>query len=74
MLTTKNLRVRAVFLWDGFARGIWETEYKRKVATLRMRPFEPLPQAAIDELTAEGEALLRFLEPDAKDTAVAVEA
>ncbi len=44
MLTTKNLRVRAVFLWGGFAHGIWETEYKRRVATLRMRPFEPLPK------------------------------
>lgn len=73
MLTTKNLRVRAVFLWDGFARGIWETEYKRKVAALRMRPFEPLPRAAVDELTAEGEALLRFLEPAAKETVVSVE-
>ncbi|MEU6750029.1 winged helix DNA-binding domain-containing protein [Spirillospora sp. NPDC046719] len=71
-LTTKNLRVRAVFLWDGFARGVWETEYKRKVATLRLRPFEPLSQAALDELTAEGEALLRFTEPDAKDTVVTV--
>jgi hypothetical protein len=71
-LTTKNLRVRAVFLWDGFARGVWETEYKRKVATLRLRPFEPLPQAALDGLTAEGEALLRFTEPDAKDTVVTV--
>jgi hypothetical protein len=73
MLTTKNLRVRAVFLWDGFARGIWETEYKRKVATLRMRPFEALPQAAVDALRTEGEALLRFMEPDAKETIVTVE-
>ncbi|NDU72796.1 winged helix DNA-binding domain-containing protein [Actinomadura sp. DSM 109109] len=73
LLTTKNLRVRAVFLWDGFARGTWETEYKRKVATLRMRPFEALPRAAADELRAEGDALLRFLEPDAKETAVTVE-
>ncbi|MEU8125267.1 winged helix DNA-binding domain-containing protein [Spirillospora sp. NPDC049024] len=73
MLTTKNLRVRAVFLWDGFARGIWETEYKRKVATLRMRPFEALPQAAVDGLRTEGEALLRFMEPDAKETVVTVE-
>ncbi|WP_368077440.1 hypothetical protein [Actinomadura sp. WMMB 499] len=35
-----------MFLWDGFARGVWETEYKRRVATLRLRPFEPLPRAA----------------------------
>ncbi|MEV0667587.1 winged helix DNA-binding domain-containing protein [Actinomadura luteofluorescens] len=73
MLTTKNLRVRAVFLWDGFAHGIWETEYKRKVATLRLRPFEALPQTAVDELRAEGEAMLRFMEPDAKETVVTVE-
>jgi hypothetical protein len=73
MLTTKNLRVRAVFLWDGFARGIWETEYKRKVATLRMRPFEALPPAAVGALKAEGEALLRFMEPEAKETIVTVE-
>lgn len=71
-LITKNLRVRAVFLWDGFARGIWETEYKRKVATLRLRPFEPLPRTALDELTAEGESLLRFLEPDSRETSVSV--
>ncbi|OLT19246.1 hypothetical protein BJF79_16900 [Actinomadura sp. CNU-125] len=71
-LTTKNLRVRAVFLWDGFARGVWETEYKRRVATLRLRPFEPLPPEAVEALTAEGEALLRFVEPAAKETAVAV--
>ncbi|GAA0590962.1 winged helix DNA-binding domain-containing protein [Actinomadura livida] len=72
LLTTKNLRVRAVFLWDGFAQGIWETEYKRKVATLRLRPFDPLPKAALEELTHEGESLLRFLEPDAKETIVTI--
>lgn len=73
-LTTKNLRVRAVFLWDGFAHGTWDVEYKRKVATLRLRPFEPLPRAAVDELAAEGESLLRFIEPDAKETVVTVAA
>ncbi|WP_030171969.1 winged helix DNA-binding domain-containing protein [Spirillospora albida] len=69
-LTTKNLRVRSVFLWDGFAAGVWESEYKRKVATLRLRPFSPLPDAALGALTAEGEALLRFIEPGAKETVV----
>ncbi|RFU36608.1 winged helix DNA-binding domain-containing protein [Actinomadura logoneensis] len=67
LLTTKNLRVRAVFLWDGFAAGLWEVERKRKVATLRLRPFEPLPREAVTALTAEGESLLRFAEPDATD-------
>lgn len=69
-LTTKNLRVRSVFLWDGLAAGVWESEYKRKVATLRLRPFAPLPYAALDALTDEGQALLRFTEPGANETVV----
>ena len=72
-LTTKNLRVRATFLWDGFAAGTWETERKRATATLRLRPFEPLPRAAVKELTAEAEAVLTFTEPDATDLRVTVE-
>ncbi|MFD0854352.1 DNA glycosylase AlkZ-like family protein, partial [Actinomadura adrarensis] len=72
-LTTKNLRVRATFLWDGFAAGTWDTERKRKTATLRLRPFAPLPDGALDELTAEGEALLRFTEPDATEHVVTTE-
>ncbi|GGL15989.1 hypothetical protein GCM10014719_17640 [Planomonospora parontospora subsp. antibiotica] len=64
-VTTKNLRVRAVFLWDGTVRGTWQAEVRRKAAVLRLTPFEPLPREAFAELTAEGEALLRFLEPDA---------
>ncbi|MDL4770590.1 winged helix DNA-binding domain-containing protein [Actinomadura xylanilytica] len=71
-LTTKNLRVRATFLWDGFACGTWEMESRRTTATLRLRPFEPLPREALDDLTAEGRALLRFAEPDAKDHVVTV--
>ncbi|MQY02007.1 winged helix DNA-binding domain-containing protein [Actinomadura macrotermitis] len=71
-LTTRNLRVRATFLWDGFAAGTWETERKRKVATLRLHPFEELPDAAVAGLTAEGEALLRFAEPDAAEFAVRI--
>ncbi|MCP2340957.1 winged helix DNA-binding domain-containing protein [Actinomadura rupiterrae] len=67
LLTTKNLRVRAVFLWDGFAAGLWELDRKRKTATLRLRPFEPLPRDAITALSAEGESLLRFAEPDATE-------
>jgi hypothetical protein len=66
-LTTKNLRVRATFLWDGFAAGTWVTERKRKTATLRLRPFEPLPRAALKELTSEAESLLAFTDPDAAD-------
>ncbi len=64
-LVTKNLRVRATFLWDGFVRGTWQTERRRKIATIHLTPFEALPQGAVGELAAEGEALLRFAEPEA---------
>ncbi|MBW8486136.1 winged helix DNA-binding domain-containing protein [Actinomadura parmotrematis] len=69
-LTTRNLRVRATFLWDGFAAGTWEIERKRRTATLRLHPFEELPSGAAAGLTAEGGALLAFAEPDAAETAV----
>ncbi|MDX6598430.1 MAG: hypothetical protein QOE87_2317 [Gaiellales bacterium] len=66
-LVTKNLRVRATFLWDGMVAGTWELERKRAVATLRMSAFRTLPKRAAKELTAEAEALLRFAEGDATD-------
>jgi hypothetical protein len=65
LVTTKNLRVRATFLWDGSVRGTWDVTRKRDRATLRLTPFEPLPAKARKALAAEGEALLRFVEPDA---------
>jgi Winged helix DNA-binding domain len=64
-VTTRNLRVRATFLWDGFAAGTWSVERRRDTATLRISPFELLPDAAAAELTREAEALLRFTEADA---------
>lgn len=64
-VVTRNLRVRATFLRDGFVAGTWRTERKRSTAALLLAPFEPLPADALGELAGEGEALLRFLEPDA---------
>ena len=72
LVTTRNLRVRATFLWDGFAAGTWSVERKRGTATLRMTPFERLPDAATAELTGEGEPLLRFMEEDAGSFAVEI--
>ena len=69
-LTTKNLRVRATFLWDGFVQGTWTVERKRKEATLVLTPFAKLPKAAERALREEGESLLRFLEPEAVTFAV----
>jgi hypothetical protein len=38
---------------------------KRDTATLTVEPFGKLARPVKDELAAEGEALLRFAEPDA---------
>ncbi|WP_019630464.1 winged helix DNA-binding domain-containing protein [Actinomadura atramentaria] len=62
-VTTKNLRVRATFLWDGRVAGTWDADRKRTSATLRLRPFRPLPDGAADALVAEAEALLAFTDP-----------
>jgi hypothetical protein len=64
-VVTKNLRVRATFLWDGFVRGTWRAQREHKAARLHLTAFEPLPDTAISELAEEGEALLGFLEPEA---------
>jgi hypothetical protein len=66
-LATKNLRVQATFLVDGFVAGSWAVERKRGSATLTLSAFERIPKAVKDELAAEAEGLLRFLDDgDAK--------
>jgi hypothetical protein len=72
-VVTKNLRVRATFLCDGEVAGTWDVKRTAKAATLRLAPFHPLPAGALDELHAEGEALLRFAEQDATAVDVRVE-
>ena len=74
LVTTKNLRVKATFLVDGVVAGIWSIAVKRRVATVTLEPFGSVSKRAQRELTAEGEALARFAEPQAKDHAVAVAA
>ena len=64
-LATKNLRVKATFLVDGRVAGSWSTERKRDTLTLGVAPFARLPKRAREELAAEGEALLAFLDEDA---------
>jgi hypothetical protein len=71
-IVTKNLRVRATFLWDGRVAGTWEIQRKRAAATLVMTPFQALPARAAKALTAEGEALLRFAAEDATSFAVRI--
>ncbi len=71
-LTTTNLRVRAVFLWDGFAAGTWTIRRAKGVATITLEPFARLPGGATQALREEGLGLAAFLEPGAKDHAVTV--
>jgi hypothetical protein len=64
-LATKNLRVQATFLVDGFVAGSWAIEHKRGTPVLTLSAFEPLAKPAKEELAAEAEGLLRFLDDGA---------
>ena len=66
-VTTKNLQVRATFLVDGFVAGTWKCERKKQVATITLEPFATLTKKVLGALQEEGDAVLQFLEPDAKD-------
>lgn len=65
-----GLRVRATILVDGFVAGAWSIERVRKAATLVIEPFGTLAAPDRDALVAEGEALLRFVEPEATTVGV----
>ena len=63
-LTTKNLQVPATFLVDGMVAGTWKIERTAKAATLVLAPFGQLSRRTRGEIEPEGEALLRFVEPE----------
>jgi hypothetical protein len=63
-LITKNLQVPATFLVDGRIAGTWKIERKGKAATVVTEPFKKLTKAVAAALNAEGQALLRFAEPE----------
>jgi hypothetical protein len=71
-VVSKNLQVAATVLVDGFVAGTWKVAVKRGTATLAVQPFAKLPRGAQRELQEEGDALLRFVEPDARGREVAV--
>ena len=64
-IATNNLQVTATFLVDGRVAGTWKLERRKTAAALVMTPFERLSRAARAELEEEGQALLRFAEPEA---------
>ena len=65
VLGSKNGRIPATFLVDGFVAGTWRVERKRQAATLAITPFVTLHRSDATTLAEEGAALLRFLEDDA---------
>jgi hypothetical protein len=71
-IASKNLRIPAMVLWDGFAAGTWRIERKRGVATLSVTPFAKLPRGATKAMEPEALALLAFAEPEAKSHAFSV--
>ncbi len=71
-VVTKNLRVLATFLVDGFVAGTWSIARKTKSATLTITPFVKLSRADRAALIDEGEQMVRFAEADAKTFATEV--
>ena len=69
-ITTANLRLPGTFLVDGFVAGTWVVNRKKKAVTLELRPFSPLQRSVGTALEQEGEALARFMEPDATTFAI----
>ena len=67
-----NGDIRQTFTVDGFIAGGWEVERKRGGAAFVLQPFGRLPKSVRGELEAEGESLLRFVEPGVQSYAVRV--
>jgi hypothetical protein len=65
-VVSRNLRVAATFLVDGFVAGTWKTSTKKDVAALDIQPFVALSHETQVALEEEGDGLLRFLEAGAK--------
>ncbi|MFK7693941.1 winged helix DNA-binding domain-containing protein [Paenibacillus sp. HJGM_3] len=57
---TENGIIRATILVDGFVRGLWRLEAKRKAAVLEVEPFTPLSEEDRQAIADEGERLLEF--------------
>lgn len=71
-VVSKNLLVAPSVLVDGEVAGVWKTEVKRGVARLNLELFGSQPKAVVKALEAEGEGLVRMVEPGAKGFEVVV--
>jgi len=63
---SKNAIVEAVFLIDGFVAGKWALATTKVDAVVSIQPFSRLARTDRAAAIAEGEALARFMAPDAK--------
>ena len=63
---SKNAIVEAVFLVDGFAAGTWSLATTKSDAVVHIKPFGTLARSDRAAAIAEGEAVARFMAPDAK--------
>jgi hypothetical protein len=72
-IVSKNLQVAATVLVDGMVAATWAVEKARGTATLVVRPFARIAKAPLRALEAEGEALVRFVEPVAKAHALRID-
>ena len=70
---SKNAIVEAVFLVDGFAAGTWSLATTKSDAIVRLQPFGTLARSDRAAAIAEGEAIARFMAPDAKAHGARVE-
>jgi hypothetical protein len=68
-----GLRVAAIVLVDGVAAGAWKIDATSRKAVLRVEAFGKWTAASRREVEAEGEALLRFVEPEVSTYETSVE-
>ena len=64
VVITNNGQVLPTFLVDGFVAGTWKVSRIPKITTLTVSPFAPLSSVVKSDLAAEGESLVRFLQPE----------
>jgi hypothetical protein len=65
-----SAEVWTTFLVDGFVAGRWTLTVRPKEAVLELKPFKPLGKADRAALVDEGERLVRFYAPEAKNHGV----
>jgi hypothetical protein len=69
----KNADFLPTVLVDGFVAAVWRIEREKTRALLTIRALAPLAKDTRRDIEAEGDALLRFAEPDAGAYALGVE-